>query len=257
MTDFSMTDSPYEPIFRVGTLLAPPLFITQPLGAPAHSLMECLRPALKKRKRYCPGDLDELLGLGSATPVTPAGAPASDTAGQIPGVTPKSVTFPRGSKCQRVVGSADPKIDRTPIDLPCHCDGCGRYILTARHNCKACEDYDLCAPCFVSLEGDGGLQHEHGAESFEVQDWTEEEEELALREAIDAMAGHATPATTGGARPIDREREEDVGGGGGQALVFLTPIGSTQGSTPGATDAACEDRPRAEDTTTNVSASSQ
>ena len=168
------------------------------------------------------------------------------------------MTFPRGSKCQRVVGSADPKIDRTPIDLPCHCDGCGRYILTARHNCKACEDYDLCAPCFVSLEGDGGLQHEHGAESFEVQDWTEEEEELALREAIDAMAGHATPATTGGARPIDREREEDVGGGGGQALVFLTPIGSTQGSTPGAnTHAACEDRPRAEDTTTNVSASSQ
>jgi hypothetical protein len=220
--------------------------------------MDCLRPALKKRKRYVPGDLDELLGLGSATPVTPAGAPASDTAGQIPGVTPKSVTFPRGSKCQRVVGSADPKIDRTPIDLPCHCDGCGRYILPARHNCKACEDYDLCAPCFVSLEGDGGLQHEHGAESFEVQDWTEEEEELALREAIDAMAGHATPATTGGARPIDREREEDVGGGGGQALVFLTPIGSTQGSTPGAnTHAACEDRPRAEDTTTNVSASSQ
>ena len=220
--------------------------------------MDCLRPALKKRKRYVPGDLDELLGLGSATPVTPAGAPASDTAGQIPGVTPKSVTFPRGSKCQRVVGSADPKIDRTPIDLPCHCDGCGRYILTARHNCKMCEDYDLCAPCFVSLEGDGGLTHEHGAESFEVQDWTEEEEELALREAIDAMAGHATPATTGGARPIDREREEDVGGGGGQALVFLTPIGSTQGSTPGAnTHAACEDRPRAEDTTTNVSASSQ
>lgn len=220
--------------------------------------MDCLRPALKKRKRYVPGDLDELLGLGSATPVTPAGAPASETvAGQIPGVTPKSVTFPRGSKCQRVVGSADPKIDRTPIDLPCHCDGCGRYILTARHNCKACEDYDLCAPCFVSLEGDGGLTHEHGAESFEVQDWTEEEEELALREAIDAMAGHATPATTGGARPIDREREEDGGGGGGQALVFLTPIGSTQGSTPGATDAACEDRPRAEDTTTNVSASSR
>ena len=227
------------------------------LGAPAHSLMECLRPALKKRKRYCPGDLDELLG-GSATPVTPVfSAPSETVAGQIPGVTPKSVTFPRGSKCQRVVGSADPKIDRTPIDLPCHCDGCGRYILTARHNCKACEDYDLCAPCFVSLEGDGGLQHEHGAESFEVQDWTEEEEELALREAIDAMAGHATPATTGGARPIDREREEDVGGGGGQALVFLTPVASTQGSTPGATDAACEDRPRAEDTTTNVSASSQ
>ena len=66
--------------------------------------MECLRPALKKRKRYCPGDLDELLGLGSATPVTPVfSAPSETVAGQIPGVTPKSVTFPRGSKCQRVV----------------------------------------------------------------------------------------------------------------------------------------------------------
>ena len=33
MTDFSMTDSPYDPIFRVGTLLAPPLFTSQPRGA--------------------------------------------------------------------------------------------------------------------------------------------------------------------------------------------------------------------------------
>jgi hypothetical protein len=36
MTDFSMTDSPYEPIFRVGTLetlLAPPLFTSHLRGA--------------------------------------------------------------------------------------------------------------------------------------------------------------------------------------------------------------------------------
>ena len=118
---------------------APPLF----RGAG----MECLRPALKKRKRYSPDDPEGVVG-GFTTPVTPAGAP-SDAGDSVPGITPKSVTFPRGSKCQRIVGSADPKIDRTPIDLPCHCDGCGKYILTARHNCDACEDYDLCAPCLL------------------------------------------------------------------------------------------------------------
>ena len=85
--------------------------------------MECLRPALKKRKRYSPDDPEGVVG-GFTTPVTPAGAP-SDAGDSVPGITPKSVTFKRGSKCQRIVGSADPKIDRTPIDLPCHCDGCG------------------------------------------------------------------------------------------------------------------------------------
>ena len=154
--------------------------------------MECLRPALKKRKRYSPDDPEGVVG-GFTTPVTPAGAP-SDAGDSVPGITPKSVTFKRGSKCQRIVGSADPKIDRTPIDLPCHCDGCGKYILTARHNCDACEDYDLCAPCYASLV-DGTLEHEHDASCFEVKDWTEEEEEAALEEASRSTAAHATPAS--------------------------------------------------------------
>ena len=166
--------------------------------------MECLRPVLKKRKRYSPDDPEGVVG-GFTTPVTPAGAP-SDAGDSVPGITPKSVTFPRGSKCQRVVGSADPKIDRTPIDLPCHCDGCGKYILTARHNCDACEDYDLCAPCYASLV-DGTLAHEHDASCFQVMDWTEEEEEeAALAEASRSTAAHATPVSdgTGGARSDDR-----------------------------------------------------
>ena len=162
---------------------------------------------------------------GFTTPVTPAGAP-SDAGDSVPGITPKSVTFPRGSKCQRIVGSADPKIDRTPIDLPCHCDGCGKYILTARHNCDVCEDYDLCAPCYASLV-DGALAHEHDASCFQVMDWTEEEEEEALAEAARSTAAHATPVSdgTGGARSDDRgdgdgvrHREEEEGRGRGGAF---------------------------------------
>ena len=191
--------------------------------------MECLRPVLKKRKRYSRDDPKGVVG-GFTTPVTPAGPP-SDAGDSVPGITPKSVTFPRGSKCQRIVGSADPKIDRTPIDLPCHCDGCGKYILTARHNCDVCEDYDLCAPCYASLV-DGALAHEHDASCFEVKDWTEEEEEeAALEEASRSTAAHATPASdgTGGARPDDRgdgDGVETPGGGGRDgvgAVLFQTP----------------------------------
>ena len=185
-------------------------------------------PGAQAPQRYSPDDPEGVVG-GFTTPVTPAGAP-SDAGGRARG-SPKSVTFPRAS----ARGSSAPptKIDRTPIDLPCHCDGCGKYILAARHNCDACEDYDLCAPCYASLV-DGTLAHEHDASCFQVMDWTEEGGGGA-REASRSTAAHATPVSdgTGGARSDDRgdpgwrhRRRKGRGRGG----AFPTPTAGRLGT---------------------------
>ena len=96
-------------------------------------MLSCLRPALKKRKRFAPES--------EGTPVGPP-PPSSE----------KKVRFTPGKTLARAFGSADPDVDRTPIELPFHCDGCGNYILTTRMNCAACSDYDLCETCFEALE---------------------------------------------------------------------------------------------------------
>ena len=118
-------------------------------------MLSCLRPALKKRKRE-DGDVTTPASAAEPEVAVPVSAGGTATEGASAGekakgsssVLKKAVRFLRGKKCEQKMGSADPSIDRTPIELPFTCDGCGNYILTARHNCGGCEDFDLCEPCF-------------------------------------------------------------------------------------------------------------
>ena len=117
--------------------------------------MACLAPAvmksaLKKRKRFsveggehAPGAVD----VGFKTPSTD-----------------KKVSIGDGKSCEKAVGSADPDVDRTPIELPFHCDNCGHYILTTRYKCGKCADYDLCEACFGERQNDKKMcPHKHHA----------------------------------------------------------------------------------------------
>ena len=123
-------------------------------------MMACLAPAvmksaLKKRKRssaegseHAPG----AVGVGFKTPSTD-----------------KKVRIGDGKSCEKAVGSADPDVDRTPIELPFHCDNCGHYILTTRYNCGKCADYDLCEACFEARQNDKKMcPHKHHASHFVV-----------------------------------------------------------------------------------------
>lgn len=182
---------------------------------PAGQMLSCLRPALKKRKR----SLLEARGGGDEPAGTPGGAvgaraPGDETPGDGPtSSAKKAVKFPRGKKCEVAVGSADPDVDRTPIELPFTCDGCAAYILTARHNCGGCEDFDLCEPCFRKHEGvDPSIQHDHPASVFVVVPSAEEEEDAAAGDAGGAAAG---AAEAGGAGLGAGEDAEGSGGGGG------------------------------------------
>ena len=116
-------------------------------------MLSCLRPALKKRKREDDGDV--------AAPRANEAEPTSDGGGRggcVPGRRPrKRVAFGDASAMplERTVGVADADVDRTPIELPYTCDGCGNYILTTRMSCGGCEDFDLCEPCFRAFERGG------------------------------------------------------------------------------------------------------
>ena len=115
-------------------------------------MLSCLRPALKKRKREDDGDV--------AAPRANEAEPTSDGGGRggcVPGKRPrKRVAFGDASApLERTVGVADADVDRTPIELPYTCDGCGNYILTTRMSCGGCEDFDLCEPCFRAFERGG------------------------------------------------------------------------------------------------------
>ena len=124
-------------------------------------MLSCLRPALKKRKRYS-AEGPEFAGSPAVVGIRPASdAPPSSS---------KRVRILKGKRCEHSFGSADPDVDRTPIQLPYHCDGCGNYILTVRHNCGGCEDYDLCDACFRAYRADepGAASHDHPADVFYV-----------------------------------------------------------------------------------------
>ena len=169
-------------------------------------MLSCLRPALKKRKRFAPES--------EGTPVGPP-PPSSE----------KKVRFTPGKTLARAFGSADPDVDRTPIELPFHCDGCGNYILTTRMNCAACSDYDLCETCFEALErGEPGRgpAHEHPAAAFVVADVDE--------------AGTSEPPPThppGPSRGDDRAGDDDDARGvsEGTELGGATPTTPVGGAT--------------------------
>ena len=115
--------------------------------------MACLAPAvmksaLKKRKRSSAEGSEHAPGaVGFKTPSTD-----------------KKVRIGDGKSCEKAVGSADPDVDRTPIELPFHCDNCGHYILTTRYNCVKCADYDLCEACFGARQNDKKMcPHKHHA----------------------------------------------------------------------------------------------
>ena len=50
----------------------------------------------------------------------------------------------------RVVGRADPEVDRTPFGEPPRCDGCGLHCLGRRYACVRCDAdaFRLCVVCF-------------------------------------------------------------------------------------------------------------
>ena len=142
-------------------------------------MMACLAPAvmksaLKKRKRssaegseHAPG----AVGVGFKTPSTD-----------------KKVRIGDGKSCEKAVGSADPDVDRTPIELPFHCDNCGHYILTTRYNCGKCADYDLCEACFGARQNDKKMcPHKHHASHFVV---------AAVDELFHDERGDVPPALT-------------------------------------------------------------
>lgn len=124
-------------------------------------MLSCLRPALKKRKRYSAEGPDSV-----GSPAVVGFRPASDA----PSSSSKRVRILKGKRCEHSFGTADPDVDRTPIQLPYHCDGCGNYILTVRHSCGECEDYDLCDACFRAYRDDepGAPSHHHPADVFFV-----------------------------------------------------------------------------------------
>lgn len=168
-------------------------------------MLRVIRSALKKRKR---SSLDAANG--------PAGTPsckdvpsAAGTPSECLSSAKKAVRFPRGKRCATAVGTADPDVDRTPIELPYTCDGCGNYILAARHNCGGCEDFDLCEPCFGAYR-DGvveGPKHEHPWGVFVRVPSAEEEEEAAATED----AGGKMGARAGGTREGDLSGDDRAG----------------------------------------------
>jgi hypothetical protein len=130
-------------------------------------MLSCLRPSLKKRKRE--HDLEV------AVPSANGAEPTSDGGGRggcVPGKRPrKRVAFGDASApLERTVGVADADVDRTPIELPYTCDGCGNYILTTRMSCGGCEDFDLCEPCFRAFERavDGDANDASGRAADEI-----------------------------------------------------------------------------------------
>ena len=129
-------------------------------------MLSCLRPALKKRKRYSAEGPDFV-----GSPAVVGFRPASDA----PSSSSKRVRILKGKRCEHSFGTADPDVDRTPIQLPYHCDGCGNYILTVRHSCGECEDYDLCDACFRAYRDDepgAPSHHTIPLTSFSSPRWT-------------------------------------------------------------------------------------
>ena len=153
-------------------------------------MMACLAPAvmksaLKKRKRFS-GEGGECapgaVGVGFKTPSTD-----------------KKVRIGDGKSCEKAVGSADPDVDRTPIELPFHCDNCGHYILTTRYKCGKCADYDLCEACFGARQNDKKMcPHKHHASHFVV---------AAVDELFHVESGDVPP---GEARPKGRGSKEET-----------------------------------------------
>ena len=191
-------------------------------------MMACLAPAvmksaLKKRKRspaegseHAPG----AVGVGFKTPSTD-----------------KKVRIGDGKSCEKAVGSADPDVDRTPIELPFHCDNCGHYILTTRYNCGKCADYDLCEACFGARQNDKKMcPHKHHASHFVVA----AVDELFHDERGDVPPGQAPPEgggseekTTHAARTENRPpslasadaTNPGLGARGWDEASFVTPAG--------------------------------
>ena len=130
------------------------------------------------------------------------GTPGSSSAAK------KAVKFPRGKKCAVAVGSADPDVDRTPIELPYTCDGCHNYILGTRYNCGGCEDFDVCEQCFRKYQdGDPDHVHEHPPSVFIAVLSAEEEEAAADARA---KSGQAPGAAGRGAEDEEVDARGDA-----------------------------------------------
>ena len=175
-------------------------------------MMACLAPAvmksaLKKRKRFS-GEGGECapgaVGVGFKTPSTD-----------------KKVRIGDGKSCEKAVGRADPDVDRTPIELPYHCDNCGHYILTIRYKCGKCADYDLCEACFDARQNDKRMcPHKHHASHFVV---------AAVDELFHVESGDVPP---GEARPEGGGSEEETTHAA-KTENPSPPLASADATTPG------------------------